>query len=71
MSDQIRMRARTRLTTADGRSIAPDTLFSTTPVDAAALTYRGRALFASSSSEPSSSSRKKRTYKRRDLRAES
>ena len=70
MSEQILLRARTRLTTADGRTIAPKPLFSTTPIEAAALVYRDRATFATSSDDTAAPSRKKQTYKRRDLRAE-
>lgn len=69
MADTPRIRLIARVACdVGGRSLAPGDAFTTSPVEAAALVYQGRARFAPT---PPSRRRERRPgYRRRDLTAE-
>lgn len=64
----IPMRARVAFV-HEGRALTAGESFNVPAVTAAVLRYQGRADFATAT--PTPAPRKKRTYQRRDLRAES
>jgi hypothetical protein len=66
----IPLRAR-RVLVYDGRTIPAGTVFHTSALAAAALTYQHDAEFLTPDQDSAQPSRKKRTYKRRDLQPES
>lgn len=69
MPDTVRLRA-LRPLTVSGRVVQPGDIFVASPIEAAAYTYRHEAVFSSQTNPPVARSTRKRTYRRRDLRAE-
>jgi len=71
MPTLIQLRARRPLVLRTGRAIPAGTVFHTTALDAAALTYQDAAEFVQPDPSDAERSKRKRTYRRRDLQPES
>jgi len=65
----IRLIARQAFT-HQGRAYRPDDHFETTPIEAAALTYQGKADFLPPAAAADAAAKGKGRYRRRDLRAD-